>query len=45
MSSFNWNVQKIDDFYFNKMKNLSDYSEFCDIVELAFVLSHMQADM
>ena len=27
------------------MKNLSDYSEFCNILELVFVLSHGQADI
>ena len=38
--SFNWNEQRIYDFYFNEMKNLPDYSEFCNILELVFVLSH-----
>ena len=45
VSSFNWNEQRIDEFYFNEMKNLSDYSEFCNILELVFVLSHGQADI
>ena len=27
------------------MKNLSDYSEFCNILELVFVLSHGQMDI
>ena len=27
------------------MKNLSDYSEFCNILELVFVLSHGQVDI
>ena len=26
------------------MKNLSDFSELCNILELSFVLSHRQAD-
>ena len=44
VSSFNRIEQRIDDFYFNERKNLCDYSDFCKILELVFVLSHGQAD-
>ena len=44
VSAFNWNEQRIDDFYFNEMKNLCGYSDFCKILELVFVWSHGQAD-
>ena len=37
VSAFNWNEQRIDDFYFNEMKNLCGYSDFCKILELVFV--------
>ena len=29
VSSFNRNEQRIDNFYFNEMKNLCGYSDFC----------------
>ena len=45
VSSFNGNEQRIDNFCFNEMKNLSDCNEFYNILELVFVLSHGQADI
>ena len=45
VSSFNRIEQRIDDFYFNEMKNLSDYGDFCKNLELVFILSHGQADL
>ena len=45
MSSFNQNEQRVDDFYFNEMENWSDYSEYCNILGLVFVISHGEADI
>ena len=45
VSSFNRNEQKIDDFYFNEIKDLSDDNEFYNILELVFVLSHGRTDI
>ena len=44
-TSFNPKKQRIDDFYFNCLTNMSEHKELCDVLKFIFKISHGQADV
>ena len=37
--------QRIDDFYFHSLTNISEHNELCDVLKLIFTISYGQADV
>ena len=45
VTSFDPKKQRIDDFYFHSLTNISEHNELCDVLKLIFTISHGQADV
>ena len=45
ITSFDPKKQRIDDFYFHSLTNISEHNELCDVLKLIFTISHGQADV
>lgn len=45
IASFNPNTQRLDEFYFHQLNNVSKHNELCTVLKLIFTLSHGQADV